>query len=209
MPPGALRCIRCGFHLPVEADAISTSAQASPAEAISVYAKFWKRSAAMILDWLILWFPIAAVINAIDGVNFAGTDNSLYGLLLAWLYFAVMESSAKQATIGKMALGIKVTDIQGNRLSFGRGSARFFGKLVSAGALGVGFAMAAFTKRRQAFHDVMASCVVVNKAVTPNDLQQASPTAATSKGAIAVFIVAALVLIGILAADDVPFAVEG
>ena len=70
----------------------------------------------------------------------------------AWLYYAIMESSKPQATIGKMALGTKVTTLGGERIGFGRASGRYFGKIVSGLTLGIGYLMAAFTERRQALH---------------------------------------------------------
>ena len=81
----------------------------------------------------------------------------------SWLYFALMESSNKQATVGKMALSIKVTDINGNRLTFGRATGRYFGKILSGMILYIGFIMAGFTEKKQALHDMIAGCLVVNK----------------------------------------------
>ena len=83
-----------------------------------------------------------------------------------WLYFALMESSSKQATLGKMMIGVIVTDTDGNRISFGRASGRYFGKYVSMITLMIGFIMAAFTKRKQALHDMMAGCLVIRRPKT-------------------------------------------
>jgi uncharacterized RDD family membrane protein YckC len=80
-----------------------------------------------------------------------------------WLYYALMESSSKQATLGKLALGIVVTDLGGNRVSFGRATGRYFGKIVSGMIMCIGYIMAGFTERKQALHDIMASCLVVLK----------------------------------------------
>ena len=80
-----------------------------------------------------------------------------------WLYFALMESSSKQATLGKMALGIIVTDLNGNRLSFGRATGRYFGKIISGAILMIGYIMAGFTEKKQALHDIIAGCLVVNR----------------------------------------------
>jgi uncharacterized RDD family membrane protein YckC len=74
-----------------------------------------------------------------------------------------MESSERQATIGKKALGIIVTDAHGKRITFYRASGRHFGKIVSSITLGVGFVMAGFTKKKQALHDIMFDCLVVVK----------------------------------------------
>ncbi len=74
-----------------------------------------------------------------------------------------MESSSKQATLGKMALGIIVTDVNGERIGFGRATGRFFGKIVSGMIFYIGYIMAGFTDRKQALHDMMAGTLVVNK----------------------------------------------
>ena len=81
--------------------------------------------------------------------------------ILGWLYFALMESSDKQGTLGKMAFNIKVTDLNGNKISFGRATGRTFGKFLSMIILGVGYLMAGWTKRKQALHDMMADCLVI------------------------------------------------
>jgi uncharacterized RDD family membrane protein YckC len=51
-------------------------------------------------------------------------------LVVAWLYFAVMESSAWQATIGKRIVGASVMDLTGERINFGRASIRYLAKLL-------------------------------------------------------------------------------
>jgi uncharacterized RDD family membrane protein YckC len=86
------------------------------------------------------------------------------GLVLGWLYYAGMESSEHQGTLGKMALGLVVTDINGQRLSFGRASGRFFARIITSFVpLGIGFIMAGFTEKKQALHDMIASCLVLRK----------------------------------------------
>jgi hypothetical protein len=96
-----------------------------------VYAGFWRRLGA----WLIDCFPtvaIAGLIGIILGllVPFFGVVLAVIaGLLLPWFYYAFMESSRQQATLGKMAIGIKVTDLRGNRISFARASGRDFGNV--------------------------------------------------------------------------------
>jgi len=85
----------------------------------------------------------------------------LITVVIDWLYFAVQESGAKQATPGKNMMGLRVTDLDGQRISFGRASGRYFGKLLSALILYVGFMMAGFTERKQALHDMLAGCLVV------------------------------------------------
>jgi uncharacterized RDD family membrane protein YckC len=84
------------------------------------------------------------------------------GILLQWLYYAYLESGEKQATWGKQILGLYVTDLSGNPISFGRASGRYFAKLITRMIpLGIGYIMAGFTERRQALHDMIASCLVL------------------------------------------------
>lgn len=116
------------------------------------YAGFGKRLAALFLDSLILCIP-SWIVSQIDPIC---------STILAWLYFAAMESSPKMATIGKQALGIVVTDLNGNRISFGRATGRYFGKIVSSFILCIGFFMTLWTERQQALHDIMADTLVLN-----------------------------------------------
>jgi uncharacterized RDD family membrane protein YckC len=79
-----------------------------------------------------------------------------------WLYYALMESR-KGATLGKMILNIKVTDMSGNQISFGRASGRYFGKILSALTFCIGYIIAGFSQQKQALHDMLAKTLVVNK----------------------------------------------
>ncbi len=85
----------------------------------------------------------------------------LISIVLTWLYSALMESSSKKATLGKMALGLIVTDSQGNKITFARASGRFFAKILSGLILNIGFIMAAFTQKKQALHDIIADTLVL------------------------------------------------
>jgi uncharacterized RDD family membrane protein YckC len=131
----------------------------------STYAGFWRRFAAWILDGLLLSIVTLPFTLQLGGdtaaeaarTSAAGTISTVVG----WLYYALMESSAKQATVGKMALGIIVTDLEGRRIGFGRATGRYFAKILSALILGIGFLMAAFTERKQGLHDMVASTLVV------------------------------------------------
>lgn len=95
------------------------------------------------------------------------TDDEVQGfaflawLMCYWIYFAVLESSSWQATLGKRALGIIVTDERGERLTFGRATGRYWAKWLSYLTFLVGFAMAGFTRKKQALHDVLANTLVV------------------------------------------------
>jgi uncharacterized RDD family membrane protein YckC len=98
---------------------------------------------------------IGALIGAY-AILLAGT------IVISWLYFALMESSARQATFGKAMLSLKVTDANGNRLSFGHASGRFFSKIVTGLVpFGIGYIMAGFTAKKQALHDFIASTLVI------------------------------------------------
>lgn len=121
------------------------------------YAGFWRRFAAAIIDGLILSVASTTVIFVSLGIAYPFT------LVVGWLYYSLMESSSTQATLGKMALNIKVTDLDGRRISFGRATGRYFGKIVSAIILLVGYIMIAFTEKKQGLHDMMANTLVLMK----------------------------------------------
>ena len=138
------------------------------------YAGFWRRFAAFNIDAVLLGMvqAVATIVmvvtipepEASDEANVGSIATAnLVSFVATWLYFALMESSAKQATVGKILVGVVVTDIDGNRVSFGRASGRYFGKIVSWIILAIGFIMAAFTERKQALHDIMAGCLVIRK----------------------------------------------
>lgn len=87
----------------------------------------------------------------------------IFSLIMQWLYYALMESSATGGTLGKMALGIKVVDYEGNRISFARASGRYFSKIITNMTLLIGYIIAGFTPKKQALHDIIASCIVIRK----------------------------------------------
>jgi uncharacterized RDD family membrane protein YckC len=147
----------------------------TPQPAIA-YAGFWLRFVAYIIDTILLnvvsiipGFIFGVIYAIANGGRVADNDPLLtvgaytIGIVIAWIYFALMESSSKQATLGKMALGLTVTDEHGRRVSFKQASGRFFGKILSGLIFGVGFMMAGFTERRQALHDTLAKTLVVRR----------------------------------------------
>ena len=141
-------------------------------EPAMVYAGFWWRVGASLIDFCILLVG-GLIIGFVFGLmcHFAGVrDNELIGnlanglgIVLGWLYNAAMESSSLQATFGKIALGLKVTKLDGQPISFGRATGRHFAKIISTLILLIGYLMAAFTEKKQCLHDMMAGCVVVRK----------------------------------------------
>jgi len=126
------------------------------------YAGFWKRFAAAIIDGFIL-MVVGFVIGGLGIAEGVRPLSNILGIVVGWLYFATMESSSKQGTLGKMALGIKVTDLSGNAISFGKATVRHFSKIISTIILLVGYLMVGFTARKQALHDMVAGCLVVNR----------------------------------------------
>ncbi|MFZ3216665.1 MAG: RDD family protein [Candidatus Acidiferrales bacterium] len=156
----------------------------SPAARAVAYAGFWLRFVAWIIDRIVV--QLAVAILAIPfGISvgmrqflrnrpasspedfspmFANFQKLfLLVLVLTWLYYALLESSPWQGTLGKKALGLEVTDMAGNRISFGRATGRYFGRYVSWIILGIGFLMAGFTAKKQALHDLMAGALVIRK----------------------------------------------
>lgn len=129
------------------------------------YAGFWKRFLASLVDGILMYIPILPfyILLFVDPRIEYFVIFCLLALLLPWLYFAIMESSSRQATLGKMALGIVVTDISGRRISFARATGRQLGKIISGLILYIGYLMIAFTQRKQGLHDIIAECLVVKK----------------------------------------------
>ena len=128
---------------------------------------FWRRLLAYLIDvllfsalFLAIGMILAVIAPNVDVASVEGLFNIL-GLLVFWVYYANMESGPYQGTLGKRALGLRVCDENGQRITFGRASGRFFGKILSGLALGIGFLMVGFTKQKQGLHDKMASTLVV------------------------------------------------
>src|ERR1700677_877989 len=89
---------------------------------------------------------------------------ALLSAVVSWIYHAWMESSQYQGTLGKMALGLIVTDLNDQPVTFGRATGRFFAKIITGLIpLGIGYIMAGFTEKKQALHDMIASCLVLRK----------------------------------------------
>ena len=163
------------------------------------YAGFWMRFVAIIIDGIIIGiiqtFVIVPILAAVgfgfvsttstmdmsDPNNVAGMVGAIMALAGAYwilsmciqvLYFSFMESSKWQATIGKMALGLTVTDMNGLRLDFGKAFVRNICKIISNFTLLIGYIMAGFTDKKQALHDIIAGTLVVKKStvMSPQDV---------------------------------------
>ncbi len=152
------------------------------------YAGFWLRFVAYIIDDLILGFIgffialpfIGSIVFSAFRIADAGKHNesvffgiagiigavimwTIISIIAGWLYYALMEASKTQGTLGKMALGLKVTDMDGNKVSFGRATGRYFGKIISGLIFMIGYILAGLTEKKQALHDLIADCLVVRK----------------------------------------------
>jgi uncharacterized RDD family membrane protein YckC len=135
-------------------------------------AGFWLRFVAYIIDSVLLgivgWIVAIPFILTLGDANYSTlvsitfTGIVLY-IIFHWLYFALMESSTKQASLGKMVLGLIVTNESGNRISFSKATGRVFAKFLSHYILYIGYVMIAFTKKKQGLHDLIAGTLVVKK----------------------------------------------
>lgn len=149
---------------------------AFPAEARHVYAGFWLRVLAVLADSLAMFIPFGMVMFVVIVVNklvSAAEKLDPVSLMLAVLlpvaiiapvlYFALMESSPWQATLGKKLAGLYVTDIVGQRVSLGRAIGRNLAKFLSSMTAGVGYLLCGFTEKKQALHDMVAQCLVLRR----------------------------------------------
>ena len=136
------------------------------------YGGFWLRFAAVFLDWIlstILVFLACFAITFIYGSSgfYGGLELYLLATLVSgvgnWFYYSLFECSGKRATPGKLACGLVVVGLDGEKISFLKASGRYFGKIISSLILGIGFLMCAFTAKKQCLHDMMANCLVVHK----------------------------------------------
>jgi len=141
------------------------------------YGGFWIRVVAAVIDALVISvvvLPVAGIIILMIGFAGGAVRMPHFGVSLvrgivvrtlffcaSWIYEAVMESSARQATLGKMAMGLKVTDEQGRRISFARATGRYFSKIISS-IFFIGYIMVGFTARKQGLHDMIAGTLVTH-----------------------------------------------
>jgi len=147
------------------------------------YGGFWRRVAAALIDLVIVnavmvllsfVLPIYETVGMGDisvpesimgvGAEFEYTSlGTIIFLIGTWLYVAFTESGAKQATLGKMVMSMRVTDIDGDRINFAQATGRFFAKFLSGLLLMIGFIMVAFTARKQGLHDFLARTLVIRR----------------------------------------------
>lgn len=153
-----------------------------------VYAGFWLRFFALLIDNVVLGLglililiPLIFLTGLHERLGQFHPDEELSdagifvlmgfvfllataSLVVTWLYHALMESSEWQATLGKKALGLVVTDMAGQRVSVARSTGRHFGKIITNMVpLFIGYIMAGFTEKKQALHDMLAGCLVLRR----------------------------------------------
>jgi uncharacterized RDD family membrane protein YckC len=154
-------------------------------QAAARYASFWQRVGAWVIDQLIVGIPYNVLSALVLGSNephvTTTTDATgkatlhwsgdwaafgvvfAAGIIASWLYSALLQSSSRQATVGKMALNLIITDEAGNRISFARATGRYFAGTLNALTFGIGYLMVIWTPRKQALHDRIAGTVVVRE----------------------------------------------
>jgi uncharacterized RDD family membrane protein YckC len=148
-----------------------------------VYGGFWRRFWSYVIDRFILgvvFMPVGFMVlmpmMATESVGWTDTDLpaetiiallgailtvAFFALLGSWLYYAILQSSSRQATLGQMALGIRLTDLEGRRVSFARASGRYFATVLTGLTFGIGYLIMLFTTRKQTLHDLVARTLVL------------------------------------------------
>ncbi len=126
------------------------------------YASIAKRFVALIIDGALL--SMVGMIFFSKNYSFTGPglSMSLIPLIVAWLYFALQESSSHQATIGKRVMNIHLRTAAGDKIDFKTASIRYFSKLLSSCLFLFGYIMAFFSEQRKTLHDRLANTLVVN-----------------------------------------------
>ena len=151
----------------------TTAAEAMTPTADVEYAGFWKRLLAFVVDLgvtTLIFFALAVILPILLGPRLGIPSGGVIlasgvatWLVVTWLYWAIMESSYRQSTVGKDLVGIAVTDGKGNRISFGKATLRYFGKIASVPPALAGFLMIGLTARKQGLHDLISGSLVVIK----------------------------------------------
>jgi uncharacterized RDD family membrane protein YckC len=186
--PSGAAIVNASVAAPVGGGGVAISAYGEYAVPRVEGAGFWLRFFALLIDNVVLGLGFILILIPLifltglhealgqfhpdEGLNDAGIFVLMgfvfllatASLVLTWLYHALMESSEWQATLGKRALGLVVTDTAGQRVSFARSTGRHFGKIITNMVpLFIGYIMAGFTAKKQALHDMLAGCLVLRR----------------------------------------------
>ena len=151
---------------------MSSTSSKTAAASTPLYAGFWRRVAAYYVDGILVMVAVVLILLPFMFSESLAMIGGVVALVFYFGFFPVMHSSALQATLGKLLLGVKVTDREGNRISMGRSLGRFLGMVFvsSIFTLGIGYLLAGVTERRQALHDMIAGTLVVRRDATPAEI---------------------------------------
>jgi len=136
------------------------------------YGGFWIRFGAYVVDCVVLLIPTLLISFLYRAGNppkndaediFMAFGDVCMDFTVWWVYTAVLLSSPWQATVGKKVCGLKVVNHEGNRITFGRATGRYFASVLSVVTLFIGFVMIAWTSKRQALHDLIAETFIVKE----------------------------------------------
>lgn len=190
-------------------DTVAPAAAPQPGVAVMRYAGFWRRFAAYFVDGILLFVVAVFLVVFLLLVRTLSTGQTLQPdpalleqqiqaivlpleivhAVFVWLYFALMESSSRQATLGKLLIGLVVTDLNGRRISFWRATGRHLGKFIAVQfltsfvwlspyarqpmhyaliallvLLGLfALVLAGLTEKKQALHDLLADTLVLRR----------------------------------------------
>ena len=130
-------------------------------------AGFWLRLCAYLVDCVLLFIPLIALLFLAALTAQPTVETFLlilfFNVMVRWFYWARLESSTWQATVGKRLFNLQVTDLHGRQISFDRATRRYFASVISDLILGIGYVMVAFTDRAQCLHDILAGCLVLRQ----------------------------------------------
>lgn len=182
-----------------------------------MYAGFWKRVAAYLIDNILVTVLNYVVFFCISLAaapwlqNQPDEPSSWVSLLIMLimlgiflLYYVYAESSPWQATVGKLIMGIKVTDLNGNRISFWRSLGRYAAMVISSFTFLIGYLMCAWTERKQCLHDKIAGCLVVDKNYVSDAPSESAPRKMPAWAIVLCCIPAGLFILGVLSAVFLP-----
>jgi uncharacterized RDD family membrane protein YckC len=158
------------YAAPAAEDSSFVFADTGPFE----YADYLPRVGATILDGIFLalmtWIPMFVVtiiliasLGEDTGAVLGQLISNVFGFVVGVAYYVGFETSSKQATWGKQIVGIKVTDLEGRRISVGKAVGRYFAKILTGCTLGFGYLMPLFTEKKQTLHDLICGCLAVKQ----------------------------------------------
>lgn len=143
--------------------------------ALVTYGGFWRRFTALLIDYMVMFFPVATVRVLLGLSAFGAADEftpvvwiaTCLQMLMGWLYAASLIASSGRGTLGQQVMDLHVTDLHGDRVSFARASGRYWATLLTLLTLGLGVLMQLWNTRRQTLHDWVAGTVVVRPRPEP------------------------------------------